>query len=131
MNPIHDSAALEQLRRRLRIEPGYVRRLRNAFYKKHQTAEEALGQLPEPQRSVFGSEVAFHSLTLRSRHDSQLDGASKLLYRTASGQLIESVILRIASGRNSLCVSSQVGCAVRCRFCCDGADGHGPESDPR
>jgi 23S rRNA (adenine2503-C2)-methyltransferase len=123
MNHIHDTAALEQIRRRLRIEPGHVRRLRNAFYKKHQTSEEALRHLPEPQRGVFGSEVAFHSLTRRSRHDSQLDGASKLLYRTASGQLIESVILRIASGRNSLCVSSQVGCAVRCRFCATGQMG--------
>src|SRR5205807_6238721 len=107
----------------LRIEPGYVRRLRNAFYKQQQTAEEALGQLPEPQRAVFESEVAFHSLTLRSRHDSRLDGASKLLYRTAGGQLLESVILRIASGRTSLCVSSQVGCAVRCRFCATGQMG--------
>jgi 23S rRNA (adenine2503-C2)-methyltransferase len=123
MNHIHDTAALEHLRRRLRIEPEHLRRLRNAFYKKHQTPEEALEQLPEAQRGVFSSEVAFHSLTLRSRHDSQLDGASKFLYRTASGQLIESVILRIASGRTSLCVSSQVGCAVRCRFCATGQMG--------
>src|SRR5436305_247673 len=115
MNHIHDTAALERIRRRLRIEPEQVRRLRNAFYKKRQTSEEALEQLPEPQRGAFGSEVAFHSLTLRSRHDSQLDGASKLLYQTAGGQLIEGVLLRIASCRTSLCVSSQVGCAVRCR----------------
>ena len=123
MNHIHDTAALEEIRRRLRIEPGSIRRLRNAFYKKHQTPEEALGQLPEPQRGVFRSEVAFHSLSLRNRQDSQLDGASKLLYQTARGQLIESIILRIASGRNSLCVSSQVGCAVRCRFCSTGQMG--------
>jgi 23S rRNA (adenine2503-C2)-methyltransferase len=123
MNHIHDAGALEQIRKRLRIEPGHVRRLRNAFYKKHQTSEEALRQLPEPQRGAFRAEMAFHSLTLRKRHDSQLDGASKLLYRTASGQLIESVVLRIASGRTSLCVSSQVGCAVRCRFCATGQMG--------
>ena len=107
----------------MRIEPGHVRRLRNAFYKKQQAPVEALEQLPEPQRAVFSSEVAFHSLILHGRHDSQLDGASKLLFRTAGGQLIESVILRIASGRNSLCVSSQVGCAVRCRFCATGQMG--------
>ena len=123
MNSIHDAAALEQIRGRLRIEPGHLRRLRNAFYKKHQPPEEALRQLPEPQRAAFGSEVAFHALTLHSRHDSQLDGASKLLFRTSSGQLIETVILRIASGRTSLCVSSQVGCAVRCRFCATGQMG--------
>src|SRR5580704_4845006 len=107
MSHIHDAADLERLRRQLRIEPAHVRRLRNAFYKKQQTSEEALAHLPETQRSRFGSEIAFHSLTLRSRHDSQIDGASKILYRTASGHLIESVILRIASGRSSVCVSSQ------------------------
>jgi 23S rRNA (adenine2503-C2)-methyltransferase len=120
---IHDTAALEQIRKRLRIEPRDLRRLRNAFYKKHKTSEEAVDELPEPQRGIFRSEVAFHSLTLRSRYDSRLDGASKLLYRTAGGQLVESVILRIASGRTSLCVSSQVGCAVRCRFCATGQMG--------
>lgn len=123
MNHIHDTAGLEQLRRRLQLEPAHLRRLRNAFYKKHQTPEEALTQLPEPQRSGLRGAVVFHSLTRHSRHDSQRDGASKLLFRTASGQLIESVILRIASGRSSLCVSSQVGCAVRCRFCATGQMG--------
>ena len=120
MNSIHDVAALEQLRKQLRIEPGYIRRLRNSFYKKHLVSNEALDQIPQSQRAAFGGELAFHFLTLRSRHDSQLDGASKLLFRTAGGNLIESVILRIASGRSSLCVSSQVGCAVRCRFCATG-----------
>jgi len=123
MNYIHDEAAMEQVRRRLRIEPGDVRRLRNAFYKKQQRTDEALACVPEPQRAAFGNQVAFHALTFQSRHDSQLDGASKLLFRTPGGQRIETVILRIASGRTSLCVSSQVGCAVRCRFCATGQMG--------
>jgi len=123
MNHIHDNLALEQIRSRLRIEPGHLRHLRNSFYKKHRTSQEALGQLPEVQRAAFDSEVAFHALKLHGRHDSQLDGASKLLFRTTNGQVIESVILRIATGRTSLCVSSQVGCAVRCRFCATGQMG--------
>ena len=123
MTHIHDAVALEALRRRLRIEPGHLRRLRNAFYKKQQTAEEAIEHLPAGQRDAFRVEVAFCSLTLHSRRDSEIDGATKLLFRTDSGHLIESVILRIASGRTSLCVSSQVGCAVRCRFCATGQMG--------
>lgn len=123
MNSIHDAGALEETRRRLRIEPGHIRNLRNAFYKKHQSQEEALSQLPLPQRAGFGTEVAFHSLTFRGRYDSQLDGASKFLFRTVDGNFIETVILRIASGRTSLCVSTQVGCAVRCRFCATGQMG--------
>lgn len=123
MNSIHDAVALEQIGKRLRLEPTHVRRLRNAFYKKHQHSKQALAQIPTAQRDDFGGEVTFHSLTHHSRHNSQVDGASKLLFRTAGGQLIESVILRIASGRTSLCVSSQVGCAVGCRFCSTGQMG--------
>jgi 23S rRNA (adenine2503-C2)-methyltransferase len=123
MTSIHDTSALEHLRRCLRIEPHHVRRMRNAFYKKHRTADEALASIPEPQRLALQGELTWHTLALHSRHDSQLDGATKLIFRTASGQLIESVVLRIASGRTSLCVSSQVGCAVRCQFCATGQMG--------
>ncbi len=120
MDSIHDDVVLEQRRRRWRVEPYHVRQLRNSFYKKQRTAAEALQHLPETQRAGFSSELAFHALELQSRHDSRLDGASKLIFRTARGDLSESVILRIASGRTSLCVSSQVGCAARCVFCATG-----------
>jgi 23S rRNA (adenine2503-C2)-methyltransferase len=123
MDSIHDAAALEALRSRLRVDPHHVRQLRNAFYKKHQTADEALHQLPECERDSFAGGVTFHALELHSRRDSQVDGASKLIFRTARGHLLETVILRIASGRTSLCISSQVGCAVRCGFCATGQMG--------
>jgi len=123
MFSIHDDIALEELRRRLRIDPVHLRRLRNAFLKKRLSSDEAIRELPLEHRARFAEQVAFHSLDLHSRHDSQLDGASKLIFCTRQGRLIESVILRISSGRTSLCVSSQVGCAVRCEFCATGQMG--------
>ncbi|EDY80955.1 radical SAM enzyme, Cfr family [Verrucomicrobiia bacterium DG1235] len=59
-------------------------------------------------------------LTLVSRIDSKIDGATKLLFETPDGKKIETVILRIATGRTSICVSSQVGCTEKCRFCATG-----------
>ncbi|WPB57730.1 RNA methyltransferase [Xylophilus sp. GOD-11R] len=47
------------------------------------------------------------------------DGSERLLVALADGQTIESVLLP----RGGLCVSSQVGCAVGCRFCMTGRDG--------
>ncbi len=44
------------------------------------------------------------------------DGTSKLLLQLRDGETIESVIIP-ADGRLTLCVSSQVGCAMRCAFC--------------
>ncbi|QHI97995.1 RNA methyltransferase [Xylophilus rhododendri] len=47
------------------------------------------------------------------------DGSERLLVTLADGQTVESVLLP----REGLCVSSQVGCAVGCRFCMTGRDG--------
>lgn len=55
---------------------------------------------------------------VRSEHVSS-DGSVRLLVELADGQTVESVLLP----RDGLCVSSQVGCAVGCRFCMTGRDG--------
>lgn len=50
------------------------------------------------------------------------DGAVKFAFRLADGQLIESVLIP-EEDRNTLCVSSQVGCAMGCSFCLTGTMG--------
>jgi 23S rRNA (adenine2503-C2)-methyltransferase len=47
------------------------------------------------------------------------DGSMRLLVALADGQAVESVLLP----RAAVCVSTQVGCAVGCRFCMTGRDG--------
>ena len=55
---------------------------------------------------------------LQSEHPAE-DGAARLLVALNDGQTVESVLLP----RDGLCVSTQVGCAVGCRFCMTGRDG--------
>lgn len=55
---------------------------------------------------------------LRSAHPAD-DGSERLLVELADGQTVESVLLP----RDGLCISSQVGCAVKCVFCMTGRDG--------
>ncbi len=107
--------------RRLDRQP--LRRLRTAFYKKCRGAGTALEALPDEVRANFAAQFEFHPLALASRHDSALDGASKLIFRTRQDLLLESVILRMASGRTALCLSTQVGCAAKCDFCATGRMG--------
>ncbi len=114
---IFDNEAMEQLRKETRLDPEHLRALRNGLFKKFEADDIALGRFPERDR------VLCHSLEMFRRCDSQVDGASKLLLKTAAGMLIESVILRIATGRSTLCVSSQVGCAAACDFCATGKMG--------
>ena len=123
MPSIHDRDALEDFCRAQRIDPHALRCLRNVFCKRHLGRERALVEIPESQRAALAEAFDFHSLTLSERCDSQLDGATKLLFRTSAGFLIESVVLRIPTGRTALCVSSQVGCAAACHFCATGKMG--------
>lgn len=47
---------------------------------------------------------------------SQIDGTRKYLFRMEDGSIIESVLMKYKHG-NSVCISSQVGCRMGCRFC--------------
>ena len=111
MNSVYDIQALETLCR----DPNRLKLFRNAYLKKALPLEACLEKAPE-----LTGQLVFQALEIIERHDSQRDGATKLALRTSDGYKIEAVILRIASGRTSLCISSQVGCAADCQFCATG-----------
>jgi len=62
----------------------------------------------------FGSEV--------TRHQVSKDGTEKLLLTLRDGEQIETVLMR-EEERRTICVSSQVGCAMGCIFCASGLNG--------
>ncbi len=53
---------------------------------------------------------------------SKIDGTQKFLFGLSDGNVIESVFMRYKFG-NSVCISSQVGCRMGCRFCASTIDG--------
>lgn len=53
---------------------------------------------------------------------SKIDGTRKYLFSLSDGNVIESVLMRYKHG-NSVCISSQVGCRMGCRFCASTLDG--------
>ena len=53
---------------------------------------------------------------------SKIDGTRKYLFLLEDGNVIESVLMRYKHG-NSVCISSQVGCRMGCRFCASTLDG--------
>ncbi len=54
--------------------------------------------------------------------ESRLDGTRKYLFALSDGNLVESVWMRYKHG-NAVCISSQVGCRMGCRFCASTLDG--------
>jgi 23S rRNA (adenine2503-C2)-methyltransferase len=123
MVSIYDTSEIETLRNRNAVQPHRMKQFRNALFKHARGWAEALAELPETARDDFSKNVVFEQLVLEERHDSAIDGASKLIFRTADGHLIESVVLRPQTGRTSICISSQVGCACYCSFCATGKMG--------
>ncbi len=68
-------------------------------------------------------EVAFiPSINLIDKQVSKIDNTEKYLFELKDGKMIETVLMR-HHNRNTICVSSQVGCAVRCTFCATGING--------
>ncbi len=123
MVSIYDMDGVEELRRRNAVQPHRLKLFRTALFKNALSWNEALEALPENARHDFSHTLKFKSLKLAERHDSEIDGASKLVFQTSDHHLIESVILRPATGRTSLCISAQVGCACYCSFCATGQMG--------
>jgi len=64
-------------------------------------------------------ELAYIESVKIAKVQASTDGTRKYQFRTSDGNLIESVFIPDAAtdGRNTLCISSQVGCAMGCTFC--------------
>jgi 23S rRNA (adenine2503-C2)-methyltransferase len=77
--------------------------------------------LPKELRTALA--VDFQIFTMQTkRHLRSPDGTEKLLLQTHDGHHIECVLLRDGA-RRTICISSQVGCAMGCVFCASGLDG--------
>jgi len=83
------------------------------------TAFDQITSLPASLRRRLDARLTLTQLAERERRTSTDGRAVKALLAAADGAAIETVLLR-ANGRATVCVSSQVGCAVRCAFCASG-----------
>ncbi len=90
----------------------------------HQKGATDFSQMTDLARSLrdkLPDSAHIQGLKLVSRHDSA-DGTIKWLFDVGAGDVIETVFIP-ESDRGTLCISSQAGCAVGCRFCSTGHQG--------
>jgi hypothetical protein len=86
-------------------------------------------QLPRAFLQFLQTTTALQTLTSKVavRHTSKDKSTTKLVIELHDGHVVESVLMRYVNdqsgGRASLCVSSQVGCAMGCTFCATGTMG--------
>ena len=75
-----------------------------------------ISNLPKALRERLATETLQPIPTVEKKFVSRIDGTIKYLFRLHDGECIESVLMKYKHG-NTLCISSQVGCRMGCRFC--------------
>ena len=122
-----DETALEKFVVSLR-QPRYRgRQLFQWLYGKGATSFEEMTNLPKVFRKRLAEAATIATIALDQLHTSQ-DGTAKGLFTLSTGKQIESVLIPDVDAqgnarRLTVCVSSQVGCAMACSFCATGQMG--------
>ncbi|MBN2022662.1 MAG: 23S rRNA (adenine(2503)-C(2))-methyltransferase RlmN [Pirellulales bacterium] len=83
---------------------------------------EAMSDLPGALREELARAFRLRTARIDARHESP-DGTEKLLLRLADDERVECVLLRDDRHHRTVCLSTQVGCAMGCVFCASGLDG--------
>ncbi|MBO4376819.1 MAG: 23S rRNA (adenine(2503)-C(2))-methyltransferase RlmN [Lachnospiraceae bacterium] len=83
---------------------------------------DEMTNLSQDFRNKLKERYTLTALKIVRVQESKIDGTRKYLFKLADGNLIESVWMIYKHG-NSVCVSSQVGCRMGCRFCASTIDG--------
>lgn len=77
---------------------------------------EEMTNLPKTLRAILAERCELTVPTVARKQVSQLDGTIKYLWRLGDGNCIETVLMQYHHG-NTVCISSQVGCRMGCKFC--------------
>ena len=96
-------------------EPRY--RATQIFTQLHRgIAPEEMTNIGKTTKERFGAVAFYHLPAVRRKLVSALDGTVKYLFELSDGHCVESVLMHYEHG-TTVCISSQVGCAMGCKFC--------------
>lgn len=92
------------------------------LHQKQVDSFEEMTNLPKSLREKLKEKAAINGVEIVRRLVSQIDGTRKYLFALADGAIIESVWMQYEHG-NTVCISTQVGCRMGCKFCASTLDG--------
>ncbi len=102
--------------------PGFVaKQLADWLYKKKIKSIDEMLNISKKNRDILKDKFEI-GLTTYNNVQESIDGTKKYLFKTISDQYIEAAYIP-SENRNTLCVSSQVGCKMGCLFCMTGKQG--------
>ena len=77
---------------------------------------DEMSNLPKSLRDVLAQRYPICAPEVVRKQESQKDGTIKYLWRLSDGNCVETVLMRYHYG-NTVCISTEVGCAMGCAFC--------------
>jgi 23S rRNA (adenine2503-C2)-methyltransferase len=92
------------------------------LYQKGAESFFEMSNIPMELRTLLDAKYVITGLRMVESVRSSIDGSQKFLLETDDGSLIEAVLME-ARGLRTICISSQVGCSLKCRFCRTGDGG--------
>lgn len=98
------------------------------IYKGVESYDE-MNNVPKALKEKLMENASFENIRLVKVQKSKSDGTRKYLFEMPDGERIESVFMKYKYG-NSICVSSQAGCAMGCTFCASGINGLNRHLEP-
>jgi 23S rRNA (adenine2503-C2)-methyltransferase len=101
----------------LPLDPAVARRVWARLVGDDRDDLEGVRGLSRAKAALLGRRLRRERLRLVDRRASRVDPFVKYLFRAADGRAFESVRIPLERPRWSVCVSSQVGCALACEFC--------------
>lgn len=110
-----DQSELTSLAESFGEKPFRGRQLYVQLYRRRASSIDAMTDLSKDFRETLRRAWSIDLPRVRRRNDSS-DGTVKFLFELDDGEYVESVYIP-EEGRDTLCISSQVGCAVGCTFC--------------
>lgn len=113
---------LTQVIRQMGDKPFRAKQIYQWLHQKLVTDFDAIRNLPKQLLDQLKEQFTLTALYPADVKISRIDGTRKYLFRLADGNVIESVWMQYHHG-NSVCISSQVGCRMGCRFCASTLDG--------
>ncbi|SEA46747.1 23S rRNA m(2)A-2503 methyltransferase [Desulfuromusa kysingii] len=113
---------LEEFLSRMGKEKYRAKQILHWIYQRHVLDFEEMTDLAKKFRCDL-AEQAFISSFLPEMVETSEDGTRKYLFRLDDGQTIEAVRIPMDESRATLCISTQVGCAMGCQFCMTGTFG--------
>ena len=89
------------------------------LYEKNVADFSEMTNISKELRNKFNEKYIISALSFEDRQISKVDGTEKFLFKTFDNHFIESVLIKSEGDKNRLtvCVSSQAGCPMGCRFC--------------